>query len=291
MKTVDPTIHVGANGHIHKNAVGKPDGGDDDLVTEPIWWKVLLEEAASEIDFVVVHPYPCWRWGGYNYYTKHNDNLTYAVDQACEALDEWASPQDAGRIRVCATEFNAVDWSASPNMGPEDEPGWPWDNDLGHAVVLFELIGQLLLHPRVDMAEVWNTRWLQPYRNEIWNTLDENNDLYPTGRAIAIWGHHIEALMVEASSTETARAFASYDPAEKKLSVFVVNKETAGQEITIELQNYVPAWEGSWSMLHGTGPEDQKPVFEEIQTLPGDGSRLSLALDPVSVSVITLRPR
>lgn len=62
----------------------------------------------------------------------------------------------------------------------------PLVNDLGHALVLFEILGQHLLHPKVDMAEVWNTRWTSPAENQLWNTLNEKNGLNATGQAIAL---------------------------------------------------------------------------------------------------------
>lgn len=54
MKTVDPTIHVGVNGHVDKDYVSTAETGGS-----PIWWEYMLRHAAPEIDFAVVHPYPC----------------------------------------------------------------------------------------------------------------------------------------------------------------------------------------------------------------------------------------
>jgi len=284
MKVVDPAIQVGANGPGRKDDRAWADGEDG-----PIWWETVLTEAGSEIDFLAVHPYPCWKWGSYDYYIGHNENFTLAVDQACEALEEWATRKDAERIRVFSTETNAADWAAS-NHYPELD-GWPLVNDLGHALVLFEILGQHLLHPKVDLCQVWNTRWVHPAAKELWNALDENNELNATGHAIAMWGRHLKAEMVETTSSDTIRTFASCDPASQELSVFLINKDTVAQRIELALEDYAPAWQGTRSVLQGKGPEDQAPVFARPQDLSGEGGQLDLVLDPVSVSVVSLKPR
>jgi alpha-L-arabinofuranosidase len=283
MKTVDPTIRIGANGHISKDARSVVE-----LEDGPIWWKTLLEQAAADIDFLAVHPYPCWAWGSYDYYIKHNDNFTEAVDQAWEALKAWAPGPEAERIRIFATETNSADWTAA-----DDYPGvkgWPLVNDLGHALVLFEILGQHLLHPKVDMAEVWNTRWTSPAENQLWNTLNEKNELNATGKAIAIWGQNLEAEMVSITNTDLLRTFASYSTASKKLKVFITNKDKQPHAVDLELQNYPFAWQVVVSALRGHGSDDPTPVYETLRQFSGDGNRLNLDLEPVSVSVLSFEP-
>lgn len=279
MKAVDPTIHLGANGHVHKDfrGVAEQENG-------PIWWQTLLEQAATEIDFLAVHPYPCWEWGSYDYYVNHNVNFTDAVDQAWAALKAWAPARDADRIRIFSTETNAADWTAADDY--PGEKGWPLVNDLGHALVLFEILGQHLLHPKVDLAEVWNTRWMPPEANLLWNTLNERNELNATGQAIALWGQNLEAEMVSATSSELLRAFASHSPESKKLKVFIINKDKRPHPAELELRNFQPSWKVSVSRLRGDGPEDPSPFLEVIQEQKSIGSRFDLDLAPVSVTML-----
>jgi len=284
MKAVDPTIEIGANGPTRKDDVASTDGEDG-----PIWWQTVLEAAGPEIGFLAVHPYPCWMWGSYDHYIAHNENLARPVDEAYAALDAWARREDAERIRVFSTETNAADWAASAHHHPGLK-GWPLVNDLGHALVLFDILGQHLLHPKVDMAEVWNTRWVHPAHKELWNALDEKNELNATGLAIAMWGQHLKADMVAATNTDTIRAFASYDPDTQALDVFMINKARARQEVALALEHYVPAWEGARFVLTGMDSEDQAPTMTRAEGLAGKGGELSLALEPVSVSAVELRP-
>lgn len=284
MKAVDPTIEIGANGPAHKDSVGGDDGEGG-----PIWWQTVLQVAGPEIGFLAVHPYPCWMWGSYDYYIAHNENLAQPVDGAYAAVEAWASSEDAARIRVFSTETNAADWAASEHHHPGLK-GWPLVNDLGHALVLFDILGQHLVHPGVDMAQVWNTRWVHPERKELWNALDENNGLNATGLAIAMWGQHLKADMVEATGTDTIRAFASYDPGTQELSVFTINKERERQEVELDLRGYTAACEGTRFVLTGTDSEDQAPTITQAEELTGRDGRLCLALEPVSVSAVELRP-
>lgn len=283
MKAVDATIRVGANGHVHKDARSVVE-----LEDGPIWWQMLLEQAAAEIDFLAVHPYPCWAWGNYDYYMNNNDNFTDAVDQAREALKAWAPGPDAERIRIFATETNSADWTAA-----DDYPGvkgWPLVNDLGHALVLFEILGQHLLHPKVDMAEVWNTRWTSPAEKQLWNTLNEKNELNATGLALAVWGQNLEAEMVSITNTDLLRTFASYSAASKELKVFIINKDKQPHVVNLELQNYPSSWTVAVSVLRGNGPEDPNPVYGLVRQFSGEGNRLNLDLEPVSVSVLSFEP-
>jgi alpha-L-arabinofuranosidase len=57
MKSVDPTILIGANGESDS------------------WWQAVLSTAASAIDFLAVHNYPSSTWSSYSYYQNNPINL------------------------------------------------------------------------------------------------------------------------------------------------------------------------------------------------------------------------
>lgn len=280
MKAIDPTIQLGANGPTDKDARGKADGEDG-----PGWWQTVLEIAAADLDFLAIHPYPCWKWGSYDYYIQHTPDFTQAASQACAALQAWA-PGEAERIRLHVTETNAADWAASDHY-PE-LTGWPLDNDLGHALVLFEILGQHLLHPQVDTAQVWNTRWVKPASKELWNALDERNEFNPTGHAIALWGRHLHERMAPTTSMAQVRVFASASDSGADLNVFLINKDLSLQPATLAFENYSPTWQGAWYLLHGAGPQDPAPIFSKVQDIQGERAEVQLDLPPVSISVLTL---
>lgn len=274
MQRADPTIRIGLNG---------PDSqfGRGDYDASGAWWRTVLPVAAPVADFLVVHSYPAWGWGDYAYYAAHTPNLTAAVDGVQAALRAWAPPRDADRLRLRVTELNAADWS---------DGGWPNVNDLGHAVVLCDQLGALLAHPAVEAAQVWTTRWTDAAATELWNTLDPANAPLATGRALAIWGQFLRPTLVATTSTAAVRSYASYDPAGRELSLFLINKATAARAATVTLRNYVGGATGSRWSLRGSGPDDPAPAWGDLGAVTLAGDRLQLVLDPVSVTVVSLRP-
>jgi alpha-L-arabinofuranosidase len=281
MKAVDPSILIGVNGHVHKDSRGKSDGDDG-----PIWWQTVLQDTADVIDFLVVHPYPCWMWGEYDTYIHSSPVFTEAAEEALAAAHAWA-PAHYERLRVVVSETNAADWAGSEHF--PGFKGWPLVNDLGHALVLFDIIGQHLQHPGVDMAQVWNTRWVHPAEKSLWNTLDENNSFNATAHALALWGNNLLDDMVETSSLETnLPSFASRDGNGGRVNVFLINKSYQARQVRVIAAGGRGDWHGTWSALVGDGPQDPSPSldhFGEIGLCSGD---FTLELPPVSIAVINL---
>jgi hypothetical protein len=277
MKSIDSTIQIGVNGHVDKDYVSTAETGD-----APIWWEYLLKHAAPEIDFVVVHPYPCFEWGSYDYYPQHTPIFTDAIEQADAALKTWA-PEHAVRIRLMATETNAFDWAAT-NWYQGNAGGWAWGNDIGHALVLFDLIGQHLTHPRVDGVHVWNTRWFNsPSRLE--DVLDDQNRLLPTGQALALWGQHLKSCLL-ALQSEAGAVYASYEPSTHALTVFLMNKHAAPHSIELDLTHY-PAQRMTSTVFKGQHPVDENPTLSTLEPAPVPAA-LTLTLPPLSITVLDL---
>ncbi len=270
MKAEDPSILIGANGAHRKDAAGQLGRAHGD-----IWWREVLEAAAEHIDFLVVHPYPCWEWGSYDWYRLKPYDFTEAARGAKEALEEWA-PAHAGRIRVAATELNSADWSSG---------GWAFLNDLGHAVVLFDILGEHLLLPYVDMAQVWNTRWLSPEPPSLWDALGPQNELRPTGIALELWNQHLKDTLVQVDAALPLKAYASLGD-DGSVSLFIINREMEKQGAALKGLPDKAAL--TWTFT-GTGPYDQKPVVTQGSAAPSGGS-LEMELPPVSVTVLEFKP-
>jgi alpha-L-arabinofuranosidase len=280
MKAIDPEILIGANGHVDKNYISTADTADG-----PIWWQYLLTHASLEIDFLVVHPYPCFEWGGYTYYSEHTPVFTKAVEQAAASLKEWANPEDADRIRIMITETNTFDWAAT-EWYEGNGAGWPWRNDLGHALVLFDLLGQHLMHPRVDGIQVWNSRWFGP-ECKLDDVLDGQNALLPTGQAIGLWGKHLQTHLQAIPGQPAGPVYASYNPETNALTFFLMNKLTIQQPLTIDLSNYGQRWRASSIVFAGQDPDDEHPTITSGLVWETASSDIHLTLPPVSITVIT----
>lgn len=262
MKSVDPSIKILANGNDWE------------------WWHAVLTEAGPAIDLLSVHNYPPYGWGSYDYYRTHTVDLMSAVHVAEQAIDTFAAPDDGRRIRIAVTEMNSTDWSGA----------WAHDNNMGHAVVLFDTIGQELTDPRIAFSQVWNTRWVtgdSQTSPSLWDSLDRNNDLQASGRAMSIWGQFLLDRMVATSSTDMIATFATHSP-DGRLNVFVINKDSAARNANISISNYSPQPAVKRWIFKGSGPDDTAPVFARAEAVAANGSYVSVTLDPVSINVLQL---
>ena len=263
MKSVDPSIKIIANGNDWE------------------WWRAVLTQAGPAVDLLSVHSYPSSGWGSYDYYRTRDVDLMSAVHMAEQALDWYASPNDAQRIKIAVTEVNIIDWSGS----------WALDNDMGHAVALFDAVGNQLNDPRIEFSQVWNTRWVTNDSQRsptVWDTLDKDNNLHATGRAMSVWGQFLLDKMVAASSTPMVKVFASYS-AGGALNLFLINKDTSARVTNVSLANFVAQTAVDRWVFEGSGADDLSPVLAQAAPIAADGNRLSVTLDPVSITVLRLQ--
>ncbi len=134
MKGVDPSSLVGVNGH----------GAS--------WFSAVLAQCLSSVDYLEVHTYPTWRYSGYDQYRTGSPGFTGEVDMAIGVIDGLSSQADRDRLFVTLSETNAIYWN--------DTPGWDNVNDLGHALAVFDIVGQHLSRSKLRMSLLWNTRWV-----------------------------------------------------------------------------------------------------------------------------------
>lgn len=265
MKAVDPTIHIGANGESES------------------WWRTILSTASGAIDFLAVHSYPAQGWGSYDHYKNNTVNLMAVVQTAQHAINTYAPAADRSRLTIAATEVNSADWSGS----------WPHVNDLGHAVVLFDMFGAHLRHPNVAFTQLWNTRWSgndTATTPALWDALDRHNALQATGRAAAIWGQFLEETMVSSSSTAMVRSYATYSPSSRQLTVFLINKDTVPRTGVVTLTGLGTVSTVSRWVFSGEGPNDTAPIWAYRGPAPASGNVVSVPLAPVSVTVLDITP-
>lgn len=286
MKEVDPSIEVGANGPNGMRAVGDRDRDEE---TGIIWWEEVLQTAGHAIDFLAIHPYPCWKWMKYDtYYTEDIRGelaLTYAADEALQALQAWC-PERAEMIWLAVTEVNSADWWGHP-----EQLGWTHQSSLGHGLVLFDIVGQFFSRPQVKNLMVWNTRWLKQNGAEIWDALDEQNQLLPTGQALALWTRHLKERLVLTTTLELTpifQGFASHTLETNAFSLFLINKSPDPIDCTVYTNAPLSAdAKGQIFIWRGNGADDASPTIEDggMVSLSAD-LNISLTLPPISLTVV-----
>ena len=262
MKAEDSAIQVGAN-------------GDTDA-----WWQTVLSQASEHIDFLSVHSYPCWKWTSYEQYRTGAPDVLGSVRIAANAVAQYA-PAHRNRLQIMLTEF------AAGTFGP-------WDQipaDLGRALITFDLQGQLLQSPQVHFSQFWNTHNIYSEINGgVFDALMRDNALSPIGRALWIWNHFLGDEMVATTSSEHIRCFASRR-VDRQLAVFLLNKDITARDALVSLGNLPQEFTGGerW-VFCGSGPSDSSPTWTRAGRIDVANSQMTLRLDPVSITVVLLRP-
>lgn len=266
MKAVDPSIQIGASG-----------SGDN-------WWSRFLPNASPALDFVSLSLYNCWQWKGYDHFIQnpHEDTIKDA-ENAVTAADTYAAPADRGRLKVVVAETNSKDYS---------DGGWPGTNTLGHALVTFDTLGQLMTQPRILAAMVWTSRWMDDSEAERsqWYALGPGSELLPTGRAIALWGRFVQAERVAVTgSTDAVTGYASRSEDGRAMSVWVLNRSlSASGTVRVALPAAAIFVKAEVWRLAGTGPDDAHPRWEQTEALPVQGGSVTLSSCPgTSVTVLS----
>ena len=263
MKAVDPTIQIGASGESEE------------------WWSTVLPAAAGAVDFLAIHNYPAYEWGSYAHYRDTNLRLDRALDAARFAIANFAPPEHRSRLRIAVTESGPADWSAA----------WPHRNDIGHALVLFEILGTHLADPQVEFTQLWNTRWTN---NEtvaipsLFDALDRRNDLQATGRVLAIWGEFLKTQLVASTSTAMVRTFATASPATGTLTVFLINKDTKARDVIVRTEGLTSSISVRRWVFRGIGPDDVHPEWQDRGIGEIAAGQVTATLDPVSITVLDL---
>lgn len=267
MKAVDPTIHLGASGN------------NDD------WWRKFLPTAAPHLDFVSLSLYNTWEWKGYAHFVQNpRENLIRGAEEAAAAIGKFAPPADRARLKVVVAETNSKDYS---------EGGWPGDNTLGHALVTFETLGRLMASPQFLSAMVWTTRWMDDgeAKRSQWYALGPDNELLPTGWAIALWGRAIQPNMLAVSGgNDWVSAYAARSDDGKKISVWIVNRGDRAADVRVRITSPVASNTAVVHRLSGSGPDDPAPHWETLTPAPAVAENVvsTFPCPGVSVSVVTL---
>lgn len=248
MKSVDPTIKIIVNGR------------------GAAWWQTLLESSAAKyIDYLGVSCYPIYNYaGGYDTYRTTTPNLLGEAQTAVNAINTYASPADKLRIKVISTEFNSIDFGN----------GWNNANDVGHALVAFEIMGQHLKNPQVDAALFWNTRWITNTTSgqSIYDALDKNSNMNASGLALSIWGNNLLPELINAASSGTGsnfiKVFSDYDNVTNKLNIFLINKDNISRTINLDISNYFSRPFYQRYQYSGANDVDKFPNYSLLDVAP-----------------------
>nr|MBA3901401.1 hypothetical protein [Bacteroidota bacterium] len=261
LKTIDPSIKIIANGNTND------------------WWETVLGGASAHIDYLGISNFPVWEFKeGYNYYRNNTPELKQSIDRAINSIYAFAPEADKARLKLIVTEVNCMDWEGS----------WENNNDLGHCLVTFEILGEQLNEEHIKASLFWSTRWLKFDRmTEISSAINDSGHISPNGKAIEIWGNFIGNKMVALNSTSIIRTFASCDSEQNKLFVYIINKDFHAKPVKLNLENF-PAKKAILRQFSGSGPLDRNPVLSLKYDIEAIENNFLVLLPAVSLTILEI---
>jgi len=262
MKSVDPSVQIGANGDSKE------------------YWSGIFDKAADVIDFLSVHTYPLYGMKNYREYLDKDPECFGPMVTAKTAAA--AHPGFSGRrIRMMMTEFAAGTFDLWDRSG----------SNLARAVITFDLQGRLLQNPDCYFSQFWNTLNAYDGDNSVFNSFHWDNSLTAVGRALSIWGNYLEDEMLLTQGTRLIRCFATKTDG-KALTVFAVNRDTLERQAALVIQNMPVVFKGGekW-VFRGDSLSDPNPSFLKVEDLLEFTDVLNARLDPVSVTMFRFRFR
>lgn len=258
MKAIDPNIKVGCSG------IGRK------------WFETLLEIAGEELDFVTVSNYCGLE--DFEYYRMTEDVILDDLARyAAQAIEE--SPYK-NRIKVIVAEFGSLTWSKT----------WIDKNDLGHAIISFDIAGQLLYNNNVEYAMLWNTRYMEGQLESNGYALGNCNEILPAGQPLAIWGRFLKSEMVKVSGPKRTRCFATFEPRTRALTVFIINKDSVNRKVTIKVKATNSCSTAGVYQFAGTGDTDMEPIWSKVATMSVSNNLLEgVRLPGTSIIVLDMK--
>ena len=253
MKAADPTIKIGANGG------------------ESAWWSTVLSTAGSSIDFLSVHNYPFWNITSYSKYRDSTASLVSDIDRARSAIG-------SRPLWIALTESAAITdkrWAASP--------------DLGHAIMLADVLMAQAQAQGVAINLSWTSRWVTTASGpRAYDAFDAAGTLTPSGRAQALLATAIRGQVLKVSGTSKVHILALTDAT--GLRIILLNKDTSKRDITITVKGGARSSATVLRTQFGGGsPSDLAPATRTRDSASISSSgEIKLTLDPVSLTVLTV---
>lgn len=256
MKAIDPTIKIGANGmRIDKNQD---------------WWGQIMPLIKDDVDYLVTHQYS-WHQD-YQEWKNSQDEHDYNLKDAVKAIKTY-NPN----LRLNVTENSSFNPSISHT------------NNTWKMLHNFEMLGESLSFNQVDYVHFWTSRWLEsdPYAEDN-SAFDANYQLTPIGYPLKVWNTFLKQKMVYVTkAAETVRCWASYDPRDNSLSVFLLNKNQVRQNVSIQLNNYARNMQNERWVLKGSTPQSRDANWSKSGSALSRGNKIKTRLAPLSVTVIS----
>lgn len=290
MKAVDPTAKIGPGLYL---------AAQKDNSQMPV-----MEALRDKMDFIVTHQYGAHGFSederNYDGYVNNNDPNKHAIRKIqliSGYIDELADKygeQYRNKYEILVTEYSsyfASKWKDYPDTAV-----------IYKGLASFEILAEMMIHPRVGPTHFWVTRtpWVSSLEQAMTTKSDHNalnwdGTLTVLGKAIAILSTNMHDTWVKAETVDDFRvkSYASIDRETKDMTIFLLNRQNTSVNASVTISNYdadeydisAYVFEGKNGMYY-----DNEYKYDETEAPEIEGNELSVRLNPASVTVIKLKP-
>ncbi|WKN45469.1 T9SS type A sorting domain-containing protein [Tunicatimonas pelagia] len=276
MKSVDGSIKVGAG-----------------ITNDPTWYRAVIEGAVSETDFLVAHQYHTSdSITNFGEYSTNRWKYISSTEKAIQSINQYAKGNNRQRLKVMVTEHS----SFAPN------PMWVNQrNEIYKSLYTFEQIANMFSYDdRVLYTHFWVTT--NPWGNrgtvDDADAFDKNNKwkILNQGRIVQVFNQFLGAKMLDVQRVNGfVRAYASYTPSTKALTVYLLNKKSGNQSVKVNMANYSGRLSGErWVYQGKDTPAGRGPyAIDHTWRNTGDiwlnNNQVSLTLPRASITVLRFR--
>jgi alpha-N-arabinofuranosidase len=257
MKKVDPTIQIIANTNFKA------------------FTKALLQGASDKVDMLCISNYPSYGLTNYQDWASGKFDMAAPFKEIAEYVREYA-PDKKKNMKIIVAEYGAFDFSNS---------GWGSNNDMGHAMCDFDILGNLILQNQIPINCFWTTRWTYNSDKSGFNALNDNNQLLPAGYALQFWAQHLFPEIIEASSSSSQLKVYSSCNKTKDAYVYIMNKGEKEVQIKLRNRNEDIKDAACVACMYGTSAEDFFPTVNLNVTQVKDMA----ILPPYSINVYKVK--
>jgi hypothetical protein len=256
MKAIDPIIKIGLD----------ENGGKG-------WFDGAMPYCHQYIDFIDMHNYPTSSINSFGTWCRSGVDTEFPISRTKQDIVKY--PAHNPPIEIYQTETGI---------------GYGFTNyaNTGGGLVLAEILGELARNVDCKMVETWCTRWFPETPTKWYDTLLQNNAYSATGQIVKLMAANMLSQMVAATSTARgAVPFAAYDPATKKLNIWLINAtDGSSTATTVNVGNYTGATTGARWVYKGTSSTDANPTYSQDGNVTISGGKVTLTLAPYSVTLL-----
>ncbi len=262
IREVDPEAKIAACGPQDGFGTGNRDSASGADAKK--WWETVLTRAGHVIDYMSIHSYPVYGWKKFESYNSRDHTLLKELASLEAALQKWATTADAARIKFLITETNSADWS-----GDGVTTGWNHASSFAHGLVLFHILADVITHPRVEAALVWNTRWRENKTSpQLWDAVDSTGALLPTGVALQTAARYLtgELLATEIDARPHRAAAWATRLQDGRIRLILINRQSAAQTVALRGLQSNALQVFSWSPC-SEGPQEAGLLNREVSAV------------------------